>query len=242
MEGKDHTALEDPMVKKLFELVGLWWAEAGRYGVLPLDDRLQERLLGREGLKTTRTKYTFHAGAARVPEAAAPETLNRSWAIDAHIDVPPNGADGPLVAMGGDTNGWALYLKGGTPSFVYNLAAVDVTYIRGANPLGPGRHVVRYEFEKRGKEPYGAGGIGRLFVDGKQVGEGEIKRTAAFGYSLDETFDIGCDKGAPVTDEYASLAAFTGTIVRVDVDLKPDFARDMKKHVEHQVQHAMMRE
>ena len=84
--------------------------------------------------------------------------------------------------------------------------------------------MVRYEFEKRGKEPFGAGGIGRLFVDGQKVAEGEIPTTAAFGYSLDETFDIGCDKGAPVTDEYRPLASFTGTIVKVDVDLEPDVA------------------
>jgi arylsulfatase len=242
VERKDHADMSDPIVKRLIELVGLWWAEAGRYNVLPLDDRFQERLLGREGLRTPKMSFTFGEGAVRIPETVAPETLNRSWAVDARIEIPKGGAHGPIVVMGGDTNGWSLYLKDGKPTFVYNFAALEYSYIRAKDPLGPGQHVVRYEFEKRGPEKYGAGGIGRLFVDGKKVAEGEIPKTAAFGYSLDETFDIGCDKGAPVTDEYEPLASFTGKIVRVAVDLKPDFSRDLKKHVEHQVQHAMMRE
>jgi arylsulfatase len=243
MERTKQVDLEQPLVKKLGELVGLWWAEAGRYGVLPLDDRFQERMLAREGLKTERTRFTFYPGTVRVPEAAAPVTINRSWTIEARIEVPKKGgAEGPIAVMGGDTNGWSLYLRQGVPCFCYNLAAVHITYIRGSKALEPGVHKVRYEFEKRGKEPFGAGGIGRLFVDDAKVAEGEIPQTAAFGYSLDETFDIGCDKGAPVTDEYMPLASFTGKIVRVDMDLRPDFVRDEKKHHEHQVRAAMIRE
>ncbi len=243
MERTKQVDFEQPLVKKLGELVGLWWAEAGRYGVLPLDDRFQERILAREGMKTQRTRFTFYPGTVRVPEAAAPVTLNRSWTIEARIEVPnKGGAEGPIAVMGGDTNGWSLYCKQGVPCFCYNLAAAEITYIRGSNVLERGVHQVRFEFEKRGNEPFGAGGIGRLFVGDAMIAEGEIPRTAAFGYSLDETFDIGCDKGAPVTEEYRPLASFTGKIVRVDMDLRPDFVRDEKKHHEHQVRAAMIRE
>jgi arylsulfatase len=153
--------------------------------------------------------------------------MNRSWSVEAEIEIPHGGASGPLVVMGGDTNGWSLYLKEDEPTFCYNLAAVEYTYIRAGEALMPGKHVVRYEFEKRGNESFGSGGVGRLFVNGEKVGEAELPRTVAFGYSLDETFDIGCDKGAPVTDEYEPLAAFTGTIVKVVIDLKPDFTVDV---------------
>jgi hypothetical protein len=64
----------------------------------------------------------------------------------------------------------------------------------------------------------------------------------AFGYCLDETFDIGCDKGAPVTSEYEPLAAFTGTLSHVDVDLSPDFAFDAGKHYAAQLGQAMARQ
>jgi arylsulfatase len=79
-------------------------------------------------------------------------------------------------------------------------------------------------------------------VDKKKVAEESIPRTMAFAYSLDETFDIGCDKGAPVTDEYKALAAFTGKIVQVEVNLDPKFAYDAKTHSDAQVTQAMARQ
>ena len=66
----------------------MWWAEAGRYNVLPLDDRFNEGLLGRGDLYTTREQLTFYPGAVRIPEANAPDTKNRSWTMTAHVDVP----------------------------------------------------------------------------------------------------------------------------------------------------------
>jgi arylsulfatase A-like enzyme len=242
MEGRDTANLKDPMVKKTIELVGQWWAEAGKHNVLPLDDRFQARTLGREGLASTRTKFTFYPGTVRLPEHVAPNTMNRSWAVEAIVEIPGGGAEGPIVVMGGDTNGWSLYLKGSVPVFCYNLAGIEMTYIRAQKAVTAGRHVIRYEFEKRGKEAFGAGGVGRLFVDGHKVAEGEIPTTTAFGYSLDETFDVGCDKGAPVTDEYRALASFTGKIVRIEVDLAPDIAGDDVRHAKERFAQAMVRQ
>ena len=178
----------------------------------------------------------------RIPEHVAPNTMNRSWAVEAHVEVPRGGAEGPIVVMGGDTNGWSLYLKDGRPTFCYNLGAVQLTYIRGDEVVEPGKHIIRYEFEKRGTEKFGAGGVGRLFVDGDKVAEGEIPRTSAFGYSLDETFDVGCDKGAPVTNEYRALASFTGRIVRIDMDLAPDIAGDDVRHAKERFAQALLRQ
>lgn len=186
MAEKSLANLEDPTVKRLIHLIGLWWAEAGRFNVLPLDDRLQERLLGRAGLAAERTKFTFYPGTARIPEMAAPDTKNRSWALTAEVEIPEDGAArGPIAAIGGDTGGWSLYLDEGKPTFCYNFAAAQMTYIRDDKAIPSGRHTVRFEFEKADAEQYGAGGTGRIFVDGAKVAEGEIPMTMAFGYSLD---------------------------------------------------------
>ncbi len=250
MATKNKASFDDPVVKRLVQLVSLWWAEAGRYSVLPLDDRLQERMTARAELVSGRTRFTFYPGTVRIPEMAAPDTKNRSWAITAQVELPASGADGPLVVLGGDTAGWSLYLKSGVPTFCYNFASVEYTYIRGDQPLAPGKHQIRFEFELQPEQKtdtgkpvsYGAGGIGRLYVDQRQVAEGEIPRTMAFGYSLEETFDIGCDKGSPVTDEYPPLAAFTGTIIEVGVDLDPHFAFDAERHTAAQIAQAMARQ
>jgi arylsulfatase len=168
--------------------------------------------------------------------------MNRSWSADAEVEIPPGGASGPILVMGGDTNGWSLYLNAGKPTFCYNLGAVELTYIRATEAVPTGKHFIRYEFEKRGTEKFGAGGVGRLFIDGEKVAEGRIPKTSAFGYSLDETFDVGCDKGAPVTDEYPPLAAFTGKIVRIDIDLKPDLAIDVARHGDEKMKAALLRQ
>jgi arylsulfatase len=226
LKGRPLTNLEDPMVKKLIHLVGLWWAEAGRYNVLPVDERLQERFYGRGDLYVRRQQLTFYPGAMRIPESSAPMTKNRSWLMNCEVEIPAGGAEGPLCVTGGDTGGWSLYIRDGRPVFCYNLGAIQYTYIRSSKTLTPGRHFIRFEFRKTGKELLGAGGIGRIYTDDELVGEGEIPRTTAFAYSADETFDTGCDKGSPVTDEYKPLAAFNGEIIKIDFDLKPDFTQD----------------
>jgi arylsulfatase len=59
MQGRDLSKLDDPIVRKLVDLVTMWWAEAGKYNVLPLDDRFQERLLGRGELYGVSKQRTF---------------------------------------------------------------------------------------------------------------------------------------------------------------------------------------
>jgi hypothetical protein len=111
-----------------------------------------------------------------------------------------------------------------------------------SEPLKPGKHNIRYEFEKTGKEPAGAGRIGRLFVDGKKMAEQKIPRTSAFGYSLDETFDVGCDKMSPVRDEYKPQAEFTGKIIKIDFDLKPDLTQEKEAKDQAQLKAAMIKQ
>jgi len=242
LKGKALGDLKDPIVRKFIDLMGLWWAEAGKYNVLPLDDRFNERLLGRGDLFSHAQQVTFYPGAIRIPETNAPDTKNRSWVMTAHVEIPDIGAEGPICVMGGDTNGWSLYMKDNKPVFCYNLSETQITYIRCQKALTPGDHEIRYEFEKTGKEPAGAGGQGRLFVDGEKVAEATIPRTAAYGYSLDETFDVGCDKGGPVTDEYKPKAEFTGKVAKIDFDLRPDLTHDQDKHVEAQIAAAMIKQ
>ena len=88
MKDRDRANMDDPIVQKALDLVQLWWAEAGRYQVLPLDDRFYSRALGREGLYAERELMTFYDGATRIQPFSAPQTLNRSWAASAQIEIP----------------------------------------------------------------------------------------------------------------------------------------------------------
>jgi arylsulfatase len=211
--AEDVRDVDHPMARQLIQLVGLWWAEARRYALLPLDVGLVTREVGA-------FEDAPPLDAHVEPEPA--DRLDRSWAIAADVVVPLGGASGPIVAMTDEGDGWSLYLKDGAPTFCCKLAASGLTLVRSPEKLGPGPHSIRYEFEKRGTERRGTG-TGRLVVDGRKVAEVPLAPSIAFDRSLDQSIEIGSDKGAPITDEYPPHASFTGKIVQVEMDLHPDF-------------------
>ena len=96
--------------------------EAEKYQVLPLDDRLSERAdpTLRPSLIEGRTSFTYYPGQVRIPESSSAPIKNRSHTITAHVEIPPGGADGVLVAAGGAVGGYVLYIKDGRPTYEYN--------------------------------------------------------------------------------------------------------------------------
>ena len=207
---------EHPTARKLLELVGLWWSEARRFGVLPLD-------VG----SLPDAQPTGFDRSGREPEKTTSNGLSRSWTLTVQIEIPPEGAAGPIVAMGNHVAGWCLYLKDNVPTFCQSSSIVGIKYVRGVAKLAAGRHLIRYEFEKRPTARHAGGGVARLVVDGRRVAEEELALALALDSSLEESLNIGSDKGcSPVTDEYPPLASFTGRLLQVDMNLHPDFARD----------------
>jgi arylsulfatase len=53
----------------------------------------------------------------------------------------------------------------------------------------------------------------------KIIGEGRFDKQVAARFTVQETFDIGCDTVTPVSDQYESPFSFTGRIKRVMVDI-----------------------
>jgi arylsulfatase len=205
---------------KLHELQLLFYGEARKYDVLPIDNTKVERMdvKQRPSLTEGRKTFTYYDGMIRIPEGTAPDFKNKSYTITADVEVDGSGSDGMLVTQGGRFGGWALYILDRRPVFTYNLANLEHYVIQG-DRLPDGAHTIRYEFEYDGGAGFGNGGTGRLFVDGAQVGEGRIDRTMGIRISLDETFDVGADAGEPVTEEYRVPFEFEGTLDKVVVEL-----------------------
>jgi arylsulfatase len=220
--------LADEYPEKLRELQSVWWAEAGRYNVLPLDARSIGRALGRPRPGASRKRFVYYPGGAPIEGVAAVNVRNRSHSISADVVIPEGGAEGVLVADGGRFGGYSLYITDATLTYAYNFLGGDRWYVRADVHIPPGRHMIQCTFEKTGPQPFGAGGVVRLFVDGTEVGDGELPRTVPFVYGLGSGFSVGCDDGAPVTDEYRSPFAFTGTLCRLVVDVSgPEPPRDL---------------
>ena len=216
-------AAEQP--KKLAELQRLFIIEAGKYSALPLDDRTFERfnpdLAGRPQLIKGNSQVLF-GGMGRLSEGSIVSIKNKSYAITADVDVPQAGAEGVIVAQGGNSNGWSLYAQAGKLKYCYNFFAIDVTIIEATQAIGSGKHQVRMEFKYNGGGLAKGGGV-TLYVDGKAVGTGRIERTVPVVFSADETCDVGKETGSPVSPDYGpENNAFTGEVNWVQIDLEKD--------------------
>ncbi len=210
---------------KLEELQRLWLIEAVKYNVLPLDDRRIERfnsdIAGRPVLTTGMTQLLY-PGMIRLSENSVLNMKNKSHSVTAEVDVPDGGASGVIIAQGGAFAGWSFYLHQGKPKYCHNLAGLMRFYVEAGDPVPPGTHQVRMEFAYDGGG-LAKGGAVTLYVDGKPTGEGHVNATVPMIYSGDETCDVGCDTGTPVSEDYSSEDAhFTGTINWVQLDIGDD--------------------
>lgn len=216
----ENLAAQHP--EKLHDLQLLFYAEAAKYQVLPIDNSKVERLdvANRPSLTRGRTSFTYYPGMVRMPEGASPDIKNRSFSVTAEVEVKGPGEEGVLVTQGGRFAGWGFYLKEGIPVFDFNLADMAHYRIAGDRAIAAGKHTLRAEFKYDGGKELGKGGTLTILVDGTRAGEGKIERTLPFRMSLDETLDIGEDTGTPVCEEYKVPFAFTGDLKKVTIDLK----------------------
>ena len=212
--------LAKQMPEKLHELQRMWLIEATRYNVLPLDDRTAERMdpdtAGRPVLIKGNTQLLF-GSMGRLSENSIINIKNKSHSVTALIEVPQSGAEGVIIAQGGNIGGWSLYVKGGKLKYCYNLLGIQYYYVEGQAAIPPGKHEVRMDFK------YAGGGLGKggkvsLFIDGKKDGDGTVAATAPMVFSADDGCDVGEDTGAPVSQDYGPRGnAFTGRVKGVQI-------------------------
>lgn len=208
--------LADAEPERLAALQELFLAEARRNHVLPMDDKL---VFARSAGSRPAPPESIVLGPAsgRLRDDAVPVVRNASHLVRAVFTGGP-GARGVLVAQGGYFGGWSLYVKEGVLTWAYSYAAVDWTHVRSSMPLSEGEHVAELRFA------YDGGGLGKgadvtLVLDGSEVGRGRLERSLAGMFSMDQTLDVGVDRGTPVTDDYGTRDGyrFTGVIQRVEI-------------------------
>lgn len=210
---------------KLKELQALFLKEATKYRVLPIDDRLLERVnaatAGRPDLMGERTSLTLSEGMVGMSENVFINIKNRSLSITADLEIPQGGANGVIIAQAGRFGGWSLYLKDGKPTYCYNFLGLQQFKVSGSEAMAAGKATVRLNFDYDGGG-IGKGGMATILVNGKEVGSGRIERTQGMIFSADETAGVGMDDATPVTTDYKERDnSFTGKILKVTVGVKP---------------------
>ena len=219
--------LSKEMPEKLRELQDLFLIEAAKYNVFPLDDRVYERfnaaVAGRPDLPGDRKTMTFYPGMDTLMENTVLNIKNCSHTVTAEVEISDENNDGVIIAQGGRFAGWSLYVKDGLVKYCHNWFDVEYSYVEATEKLPTGMVNIRYHFDFDGEQP-GAGGIGTLHINDKQVGQGRISRTVPFVFSADETMDVGGDLALPVTADYpeGEKNKFQGKIHWVRIDLEDD--------------------
>jgi arylsulfatase A-like enzyme len=213
---------------KLRELQELFVAEARKYRVFPLDDRVTERenpqVAGRQDLLAGRTSMTYRPGMGRFTEETTLNTKNRSHRVTASVTVHDESVDGVIVAQGGRFGGWSLYCRDGWLCYAYNCYGRDISVVRSTRRLTAGARRLCMEFAFDGGPP-GSGADVTLYDGGEAVGSGRLDQTTAYYFSFDETLNIGVDRGTPVVDDYPPVHnAFTDEIAWVRIDQDGDSA------------------
>jgi arylsulfatase len=217
---------------RLIEMIAQWYVEAGKYNVLPVDGRAQQRFPEpRPRIAGERASYTFYPGTQEVPVNAAPNILNRPHSVTADVEVPSGGAEGVLISQGGIDGGYTFFVKDGKLQYLYSYVARTFYHAESNIDVPEGRHQLRYEFEVTGApdilKGIGAAGRGQLYIDGELVGQVEMAVTNPIMLGLASGVAIGADPGAPVTlEHYQGPFPFTGTLHSVTIDVSGDLIED----------------
>ncbi len=207
---------------KLEQMKQLWWDEAVKYQVLPLNNqpgRFTDRRHRRE-------RFELHDGIGSLPEVIAPNLRGRKFFIAAELDVPASGdVEGAIVAHGSHSGGFAMFVRGRRLHYAYNFVGTEITLASASVELPAGRTVVRVAFTPKAPKP-GSGGDVALFYGDVPVGEATIARTTPLTYGS-HGFAVGYQPGSPVCDALPGRAEMpAGVLGRVVVEIEGRPPRD----------------
>ncbi len=201
--------------QKLNELKALFMEEAKKYNVLPLDQRMAERMDPKLRMAgEPKTSWTYYGNAVLLPEPIGPQLFPRPFELQADLVIPEKGAQGVVACAGAFSAGWSLYVMNNKLVFRYTIFEIGDIRITGNEQLSKGKVAIKTQFIPDGT-PEGGGTI-KMFVNDQPAGEGKFVRTA-FRHGL-EPFEVGRDSGTPVDPAYKEKGdfAFTGTISKIN--------------------------
>jgi arylsulfatase len=199
---------------KVDELQALWWHEAGRNQVLPLDDSLVGRSVAMERHPwPPGSRQVYRPGGGGVAEDFLP-AMGGGFRLVSEVEVSDGGGEGVICALGDWNNGWAWYLDGGRPVVAFSLFGATVR-LAAPEALTAGEHLLAVAYERVAD----GGGPVVLEVDDAEVARGELSEDLPFRWQIGGAgLRIGRDAGFPVDDGYRPPFPFSGTIDYVAVE------------------------
>lgn len=218
---------------RLNELIALWWQEAEKYQVLPLDDAFAQRFAANaERFRAGRTRYTFWRGMGHIPSEVAPDLRSRSYEITAHVTINHNSDHGVLIAHGDATSGYSLFVRDRRLVHDMNIGGVHQTLV-SETEIPVGECTLGFRMQRTAVADAFPQGKGSLLINGVPAGEMHTDRIFWLMISW-SGLDIGFDRGTTVCDydgsgTFIGPNRFTGDLTKVEVILGNDQNVDYNK-------------
>jgi arylsulfatase len=208
----DDLAAQRP--ERLAQLIDLWWREADRHGVLPLDDRTIElfgaRFRDRSPHPADR-RYVYRPPMSPIPAQAAAAIGGRSADIVARV-THRGGDEGVLFATGTENSGISIFIQDGRLIVDYN-AFDDHVVLESDEPVPVGTS----ELTVRLRRGDGRAGTVALDLAGRPSGSADLPLYMRMISSVGTS--IGHDHGSAVSQRYAGPFPYRGTLHEVVVQL-----------------------
>lgn len=205
--------------ERVAAMEALWWSEAAKYEVLPIDNRLFSDFTATRGRAAAAfaNEMVYRPGTAMVPEEAAIDLHDRTHTIAADVVVADGGdgqPEGVLLSLGNLQGGFTFFVQGDRLAYVHNFVGREWTRVDAPLTLTPGPHRLEMRFERTAQNR----GTVTLVADGTELGTGDIPRFTPNRWNLvGAGLYCGSDPGLAVCDDYEAPFEFTATITRVTV-------------------------
>src|SRR5882724_1006903 len=206
---------------KVEELKKLWWSEAKKYGVLPLDGRGLADLRRQLAQPQVRTSWTFYPGQVRIPARAA-GAVTGSFSLEAHVNRKGTDDEGVLLSVGDSSAGYVLYIKDTHLVFDNNNLGIHEV-LKSSAEIPSGASVLRFQFTPGPNFR----GTGSLFINEQKAGEVPLTISpvvTGFG-----ALEVGRNTLSPVSPDYADKASFAfpeGELQKVILQVAPAEKQD----------------
>lgn len=213
VDRSESKNLAEEHPEKLEALKKLWFEEAEKNLVLPMDDRIPIELLTTErpSSEKPRDRYVYYPDSAPVPEGVAVNVRGRSYKIIADVQIEED-ASGVIFAHGSRFGGHTLFIKDKKLHYVYNFLGIAPEQMFVAEEaLTPGSYTLGMEFIREKTGEFGESiGMTKLYVNDKVVAEGPMKTQPGKFTLSGDGLCVGYDSADAVSKEYPTPSEFSG--------------------------------
>jgi len=198
-----------------------WWREAQRYGVLPLDDRMQTRMAANNP-GANRTAYRMLPGTRLMHGTVGPTFAAREFRIRATIEGRQPTDQGVLLCWGRRAAGFSLFVQDDALTLDFNLAG-DHTVISTPAGLPLGDVVLELVVSRDTNAipgPTDVAARAQLAANGRVLTEASLPQLVPRGMGTLST-QCGMNSPSAISDRYQAPFRYTGALQEVVIDLEP---------------------